>query len=305
MARLGKIILLMWLLCFTVLVSVANATKYTITFRDIYGANDTMVCDITDYLSLTFGTYGTFDAQVYHGFFAVGEAYYSTIDFPNAVSSCVYGANDSTQFVGEYKNILGPSHGYLGQISSTQDYTTLDVPGAQGGTYARGINADGLVVGYYDYQPLGLPRIRSFIYNSKQGYSTFAVPDILETRAWGINGRGQVVGYFYDGSNHGFLYSKEQFTYLNYPGADNTFARGINNIGKIVGSYEIHGSSHGFVFVEGKYESFDIPGANQTWVMGINEAGKVVGTCLINNHRRGFVATPRVPITSLMQLFSN
>jgi uncharacterized membrane protein len=58
------------------------------------------------------------------------------------------------------------------------------------------------------------------------------------------------VGYFYTGefTDQGFFYSNGVYTTLDYPGATQTVAQGINDLGQIVGYYvDDRGGLHGFI----------------------------------------------------------
>src|SRR4051812_28330883 len=74
------------------------------------------------------------------------------------------------------------------------------------------------------------------------------------------------------------------FTQIDYPGSLSTDARGINNDGDIVGSYD---SSHGYLLSGGIFTTIDRPGALETRLKGINNAGQIVGT--YNNEAHSFV----------------
>jgi uncharacterized membrane protein len=87
------------------------------------------------------------------------------------------------------------------------------------------------------------------------------------TQAFGINDRGQIVG-FYIGPPpffaHGFVLDKSGFTTIDFPGGANTFrteARGINNPGQIVGTYIIGSPTqfHTFVLDKGIFTTADVP----------------------------------------------
>jgi hypothetical protein len=59
-----------------------------------------------------------------------------------------------------------------------------------------------------------------------------------------------MVGWYLDtsGYSHGFLYNGTTWTILDMPGADATYAYGIDN-GKIIGYYDVAGEpSHGFIY---------------------------------------------------------
>src|SRR5438094_827019 len=108
-----------------------------------------------------------------------------------------------------------------------------------------------------------------------------------------INNTGQVVGSCTDG---GFVRDKNgNITILNFPGAANTLAYGINDTDDVVGQY---GNSpftdptgiarfHGFVWSNGVYITIDAPfsDAVHTALLGINNAGQIIGTYL--HHRPG------------------
>ena len=105
-------------------------------------------------------------------------------------------------------------------------------------------------------------------------------PDITE--AYGINDNGQIVGYSFDASYHGFLYSNGAYTTLNDPsaGSSGTFAVGINDTGQIVGSYfDANSRNHGFLYSGGSYTTFDDPlDVYGTVPYGINNNGQIVTT---------------------------
>jgi uncharacterized membrane protein len=68
-------------------------------------------------------------------------------------------------------------------------------------------------------------------------FEPFDVAGSNLTQAWDVNPLEQVVGNFRDmtGSSHGFLLSHSVYTTVDFPGAINTQARGINPGGDIVG----------------------------------------------------------------------
>jgi len=97
----------------------------------------------------------------------------------------------------------------------------------------------------------------------------------------GINGAGQIVGFYGDANGgHGFLRSSSgTFTTLDDPLAtQGTEALGINNMGQIVGDYRDANGTHGFLLSGGTYFTLDDPLATQgTEAIGINAAGQIVG----------------------------
>src|SRR5215471_3735852 len=72
---------------------------------------------------------------------------FTTIDVPGALSTSVFGINDSGQIVGDFWDGLN-GHGFL--LDTSGSITTIDVPGAWA-TRASGINDNGQIVGtFYD-----------------------------------------------------------------------------------------------------------------------------------------------------------
>lgn len=82
-----------------------------------------------------------------------------------------------------------------------------------------------------------------------------------------------------------------KFVSIDFPGATDTTANGINNSGVIVGSYTIHGVTHGYKVANGHFTTINCPGAVSTTANGINTAGDIVGTCFPSaiNSNYGFV----------------
>src|SRR5437868_13199498 len=98
------------------------------------------------------------------------------------------------------------------------------------------------------------------------------------TQAWGINSRGDIVGFYTaaDKSDHGFLTNGGSFRPIDYPGAAVTFANGVNPQGDIVGEFGETAASphHGFLLsADGVYTVFNFPGAASTLFEGINSRG--------------------------------
>lgn len=81
-----------------------------------------------------------------------------------------------------------------------------------------------------------------------------------------------------------------QFTTVDYPGADATYAFGINPRGDIVGAFEDDSGYHAFVVRNGSFGSFDYPGAAWTEARGISPQGDIVGMYgLADNTIHGFL----------------
>jgi probable HAF family extracellular repeat protein len=83
-------------------------------------------------------------------------------------------------------------------------------------------------------------------------------------------------------------------TILDVPGSIQTVAHGINNTGKIVGTYsDSRGVGHSFLYTAGAFTTIDVPGAAATEASGINDADQIVGAYYEANFKQhGFLATP-------------
>lgn len=161
-------------------------------------------------------------------------------------------------------------------------FASVDFPGGTL-TTARGINNHGEIVGAYRIVP---PRHALLIRAGK--FVPLAPNTVLGTNfseAFKINDRGDVVGQFIgnDGFTHGFLLSKGVLTTLDFPGASDTLALGINESGTVVGYWDLLDANgnlpanHGFTWKEGSFTEVDFPGAADTSVFGINALGDLVG----------------------------
>ncbi len=67
------------------------------------------------------------------------------------------------------------------------------------------------------------------------------------------------------------------FSSIEVPGSTSTTARGINNLGQIVGSFVDGSGTHAFLFNNGKFSTIDVPGSRGAVATGINNSGQIVG----------------------------
>lgn len=79
------------------------------------------------------------------------------------------------------------------------------------------------------------------------------------------------------------------YTTIDFPGAIETGAAGINNLGQIVGGYVLpDGSRHGFLYSGGVFTTIDDPnGLTSSEALGINNSGQIVGAYLLNSPEGG------------------
>lgn len=180
-------------------------------------------------------------------------------------------------------------------------FTDIDCPGADL-TTARSINNHGQIVGAQRIANMP-PRHAVLI---KGGQCIPLAPTTVlatnQSEAFKNNDRGDVVGYFNDsntGLPHGFFLSKDGvLTQLDFPGAGDTEAWGINNSGTVVGffdDYDPQGNpiaTHGFTWDGSNFTQVDYPGSADTIVGGIDARGDLVGGWDNgNNPLHGFIRT--------------
>ncbi len=211
----------------------------------------------------------------------------------NQASGCVQGA-------GRAGRVLGAS-------SNSGTIKTFDIAAAIYGTFARSVNANGAIAGFYVDafdQPHG------FVRDPHGLLSMFDDPNaasgqFLGTTATSINSVGAIAGVYSDGNSvqHGFVRdSHGAFSTIDAPGAGNGLFNGttiesINNDGAVTGFYaDLNNVNHGFVRdPHGNFATFNAPGAGNgvyggTFVKCINESRAVAGYFLDANFvNHGFV----------------
>jgi probable HAF family extracellular repeat protein len=165
-------------------------------------------------------------------------------------------------------------------------FTTLDFPGAAW-TQANGISRGGPlgrsvhIVGRY----LEGIFTHGFLFSGGE-FTALDVPHGYNTAAYGINGRGQIVGTYEsaDGRTESFEYESgtyTQFSLCESVGARSVF--GINNAGSVVGSSRPATPRVGFEYdaVRDQCEPAAKPSGKDGYdleLFGINDSGRCVGS---------------------------
>jgi uncharacterized membrane protein len=115
---------------------------------------------------------------------------------------------------------------------------------------------------------------------SAYSFRTLDYPGATDTRAFGINTKGHVVGL---ADNIGFLWKNGVFEPIEVPGATRTAAWAINDKGTIVGTFFAPGvGTRGFMRTKtGQFTTIEFPETtsifNITEACGINNRGDIVG----------------------------
>jgi uncharacterized membrane protein len=212
------------------------------------------------------------DIVACHGFL-LSKGVLTTFDYPGASDTYAADINQSGTIIGDW-DLYDAQGNFLYEQGFTYkngNFTELTYPGS-GDTSPVGNNDFNIVVGIWD---MGLTATtgQGFVEWMGQFISFQApFPDVAVTQADGINDLGLIVGqeytsYEYDNNQgHGFLAVGPAFTQLNYPGAMETTAWGINWAGQMVGSwYDQNLGAHGWLVRPGKKNcpSLHAPDASQ------------------------------------------
>jgi hypothetical protein len=248
---------------------IAQTKAITYTTVDYPGASYSLVLDTN--ASTAVGVM-SLDGSTYQPLTIKGTKY-ATFAVPGSSASWASGINTAGQICGVYFDVSGNVHGFL---RSGNSYTTLDYPGAIGGTYAEGMNDSGAVVGLYSDSKAEF----GFLYKSGT-MTNISFPSAVWTIADGINSSGDIVGHWRDAGSvwHGFLLKGGTFTSMDFPQSTYTASWGINDSGVIVGVYKDAASlQHGFSYSNGTYTTADVVGASESALYRIKNNGTVVGT---------------------------
>jgi len=201
-------------------------------------------------------------------------------------------------------------------------YTRIDVPGGTA-TVARGIGAQGIIVGHYN---VGAVTHGFACASPCQQQSDFVNPidvpaelfdhptsPLRDTLVVRISPRGDLVGCFHEDNltmttMHGWLLHNGTFTVLTTPhGADDnsshdpdTMNNGIASHGKIVGFYLSSGVSYVADRRNRIVTTFKFPGDLFTLAWDVNAEGDIVGMYLDNQSKgHGFLRSEDAEYRSL------
>jgi probable HAF family extracellular repeat protein len=174
---------------------------------------------------------------------------------------------------------------------------------------AFSVNARGDVVGQSDTPDLdsnGVEYISVAFLADREGvHNLGTLPGFNHSQAYGVNNRGQVVGWTYNQDPaipfrtlptfRAFLYHKGTMVDIGTLGGATSIARSINDSGRIVGSSRIFAQTvsaqeiHAFVYEHGEMTDLGtLPGFTYAEALAINNRGQIVG------HSGATRSSPRV-----------
>ena len=278
----------------------ANA-DYVFTTIDYPGAVFTDVRGLNNAGAIV--GYASLDGTNNFGFLYSGGTFTPLPPAPGGLQVGGHGINDSGVIVGSAIPVDGSSSQGFVLLGST--YTYFSYPGKTH-TYARSINAAGVVTGYAeDHDASGNTIAGSnvgFIYDPASGlFTDVVVPGSVLTIAQGINTAGQVTGSArIAGRTWGFLRNPDAT--LNTFQIDNHFTavRGINNSGLATGFNYDAASNHMVAFVANSSgrQLLRANDVDETFGEAINDSGQISGLFQHLNPdgsttpSHGFISTP-------------
>ena len=224
---------------------------------------------------------------------------YTSIDYPGATATQVFGLNDRGEAVGEAT--VGTMQFGFTYNTKKATFTVLpNVPGAPT-TNTLAINNAGVIVG-----SAGDGSSNRGIILDKGAFSFFSTPGWAYTESRGISDNGQLVtGYGADSSlsNYvGFIYDTQDNRFIEFLPSIFTIAQGINSHKQVVGNVQLDPSvaypgapAGGYGFLRqpnGDVVLFRVNGAINNRGRGINNSGLITGffTDTSTHVNRGFVA---------------
>ncbi len=224
------------------------------------------------------------------------------LDIPSY--SCALGINDADQVVGQYDDPSGDDQAFLWDDFVLTDLPELNRPEST----AIAINNAQQIAGYADYvvDPEHPEDAVScavlWEYVGGEWVITPLAPLGTYSFAMAMNEAGDVVGAIRNGSanRQPALFTDSGVTILNEE-TDWGIARGINQAGHIVGSYEPAGPSYesAFLWKNGTFTDLNdlLPrsaraGWDLWWACDINDNGWIVGIGDYQGEMRGFILRP-------------
>jgi len=161
-----------------------------------------------------------------------------------------------------------------------------------GGTHAAGINVAQLICGYYFN--IADQLLHGFFFDLNKGYTEYQFGS--NTWLFDLNDSGDFCGAYCQTKEctdpRGFVSVAGTVTPIVGPNAPVTYARGINNLGDVVGDY---GDDNGFFYgflrtADGQLIApVDVPGGDGPRFRDINDKQIMVGSYTVASGERGFV----------------
>ena len=215
---------------------------------------------------------------------------FTTYAVPGALQTWLTGVNDSGVIVGWYADQQGNVHGFT---LAQNKRTILDDP-AGTNTQLFGINSHGAIVGAYVTNCLEEICSEGFVYQAGK-FTDLGPPffpngddpdDAPDSLAYGINGRGDVVGFGGDGfgGGYGFLRRGAKYEAITggcsigaaVPCGNGASATGVNDDDLVTVNWATNTTFQASL-LQGRTETpINVPGAKESFAGGINNLDDVV-----------------------------
>jgi photosystem II stability/assembly factor-like uncharacterized protein len=258
---------------------------YSVTNFAFPGATITYVRGLNDEGQI-FGFYHTCVGQcAFQGFIYTSPNDYISLTYPGATDTRVVGGNNLGQAVGAQQtgNAIG------GFLYSGGTFSTVEYPGdvcVVPDTSPIGINDAGWIAGNYEGSDC---LYHGFLLINGAPPVTIDPPGSVNTTVLGLNGVGQVAGFYYDANStntHGFIYSYPEgvFTIIDYLCQTcGTEILAINNNGTAV----VAGSGTLLLYDRGDFDPLSVP---LFGLAGLNDAYEIAGA---DDYGASYIATPQ------------
>jgi len=226
---------------------------------------------------------------------------FTTIDYPGASETQLFGVNDAGKAVGSGQDAGGNFLAAFTFNSKTAVFTPVAPAPGSVATDVVGINDFGVMVGGITFD--GVTE-NGFVRSKDGTYTVFSKPGFAFTQARGINNRGLVTGWADDGAGNtvGFIYDPAHNTYIDILPSPFALAHGINTRGDVAGHVEFDAGvactgcsagRYGWLRASsGAITLFRVNGY-RTAARGITDSGLITGWVIdpVSGHVKGFVGT--------------
>jgi probable HAF family extracellular repeat protein len=215
---------------------------------------------------------------------------------PDGLSGIATAINEFDQVVGFSYLPNGEWHAFLYEKGEMHDLACPSNEHRACYSYAIEINNHGQVVGGTGYE-------HAFLYSN--GAMTQIEPsDAWGGRAYGINNKGQIAGYYHRGDvAYGFQYRKGTFVDFSAVNSPYTTGFAINELGQVVGGAYVRECPicdyrpHAILFQNGVVTDLNtlLPHGSEwelVWAFKINNHGHIAGEALINGHTHAVLIKP-------------
>jgi probable HAF family extracellular repeat protein len=155
---------------------------------------------------------------------------------------------------------------------------------------ASAVNARGRIVGgYFTNLDPSASEHHAVLWDGEHLLDLGTLPEGLDSHAWDLNDRGEVVGVAQDaqGVEHAVLWEAGRITDLATPRVSESGARALNAAGDVVGAARSGpGPTHAFLCRNTRMVYLGtLPGCRHSRAYDINDLGRIVGTCAIATNR--------------------